>query len=225
VSVVVRDDLAEAHLLAWEHIAAPGSWWTGAERVELAGTALMAITDDDPVAPWIRVTSTGRLGHELVAPQAAHDAAYRLSRHAGTMTRDVYTAAADELGELPYVELCAIVSTVSAVAHFCRNIGVAVPPLKAPIGGRPTRNRPARLAQAQFNWVPVAEPADEVAAVVQAYTAVPGEQLNTWRMADAQYMPAEEMVDPDWSRRPGGLSRAQMELVAARLTRMRDCFY
>jgi hypothetical protein len=79
--------------------------------------------------------------------------------------------------------------------------------------------------RAQFNWVPVAEPADQAAAVVQAYTAVPGEQINTWRMADAQYMPQREMVNPDWSHRPGGLSRAQMELVAARLTRLRDCFY
>ncbi len=221
----MRDDLAEAHRLAWEHIATPGSWWSGAERVELAGTALMAIADDDPVAPWVGITSTGRLGDELVAPLAAHDIAYRLARHAGTMTGDVYRAAAGELGELPYVELCAIVSTVAAVAHFCRNIGVPVPPLSAPIGGRPTGSRPERLAQAQFNWVPVAEPADEVAAVVQAYTAVPDEQFNTWRMADAQYMPEPAMVNPDWSRRPGGLSRAQMELVAARLTRLRDCFY
>ena len=42
----------------------------------------------------------------------------------------MYRAAAGELGELPYVELCAIVSTVAAVAHFCRNIGVTVPPLQ-----------------------------------------------------------------------------------------------
>ena len=68
VSVVVRDDLAEAHRLAWEHIAAPGSWWSGAERVELAGTALLAIVDDDPLPPWVGVTSTGRIDHELVAP-------------------------------------------------------------------------------------------------------------------------------------------------------------
>ena len=222
---MVRDDLAEAHRLAWEHLAAPGSWWSGAERVELAATALMAITDADPLPPWVGVTSTGRLAPDLVAPREAHDVAYRLARHAGTMTGDVYRAVTGTLGELPYVELCAIVSTVAAVAHFCRNIGVPVPPLPAPIGGRPTGDQPERLEQARFNWVPVAEPADQVAAVVQAYTAVPGEQLNTWRMADAQYMPAAEMLDPAWSRRPGGLSRAQMELVAARLTRLRDCFY
>jgi len=225
VSVVVRKDLAEAHRLAWEHLAGPGSWWTGAQRVELACTALLAITDREPLPPWVGVTATGRLGTDLAAPALAHDLAYRLARHAGTMTVDTYRAAVAELGELPYIELCGIVSTVAAVAHFCRNIGMQVPPLPTPIDGDATGERPERLAQPQFNWVPVAEPADEVAAVVQAYTAVPGEHRNNWRMADAQYMPVAEMVKPDWSRRPGGLSRAQMELVAARLTRLRDCFY
>jgi hypothetical protein len=223
--VIVREDLADAHRLAWQHLASPGSWWSGAQRIELARTALLAIADPDPLPPWCPVTSTGRLAPDLAAPGVAHDLAYRLARHAGTMTSEVYRAAADELGELPYVELCAIVSTAAAVAHFCRNIGVAVPPLPAPVAGAPTGDRPERLAQPQFNWVPVEEPADEVAAVVQAYTAVPGEQRNTWRLAAAQYMPDLEMVHPDWCRREGGLSRAQMELVAARLTRLRDCFY
>ena len=221
----VRDDLADAHRLAWEHIAAPGTWWSGAERVELAGTALLAIADPDPPPPWVAITSTGRLHHDLIAPRAAHDAVYRITRHAGTITESVYRAAVGELGELPYVELCGISSTVAAVAHFCRNIGVPVPALPAPVEGEPTRTQPEHLDRARYNWVPVAAPADEVAAVVQAYTAVPDEQRNTWRMAAAQYMPADEMVDPDWRRRPGGLSRAQMELVAARLTKARDCFY
>jgi hypothetical protein len=225
MGVIVRDDLAEADRLAWEHIAAPGSWWTGAQRVQLACTALMAIADSDPVAPWVGVTSTGRLGSDLAAPITAHDFVYRLARHAGTITVDVYDVVSGEVGALPYVELCGIVSTVAAVAHFCRDIGVPVPPLPAPVEGEPTGARPDRVVQPRYNWVPVAEPADKVAAVVQAYTAVPGENLNNWRMAAAQYMPVDQMVHPDWQRRPGGLSRAQMELVAARLTRIRDCFY
>jgi hypothetical protein len=225
VTIAVRDDLAEAHRLAWEHVASPGSWWTGAERVELARTALLAIADPDPVQPWVGVTSTGRVSVELVAPARAHDFVYRLARHAGTITHDVYLATVEEVGELPYVELCGIVSSVAAVAHFNRNIGTPVAPLPAPVSGDPSGARPERLGQPRFNWVPVAEPVDEVAAVVQAYTAVPGEHANTWRMAAAQYMPAEEMVHPDWARRPGGLSRAQMELVAARLTLLRECFY
>ncbi len=225
MSVTVRDDLAEAHLLAREHLARPGSWWTAEQRLELAGTAIVALADAEPLPPWVGVSTTDRVARPLAAPAAAHDLAYRLARHAGTMTHDVYRATVADIGELPYVEVCAIVSTVAAVWHFSRNVGLPVAPLPRPVAGAPTHERPERLEQPQLNWVPVAAPADAVAAVVQAYTAVPGEQVNTWRMADAQYMPEADMVDPAWTRRPGGLSRAQMELVAARLTKLRDCFY
>src|ERR671913_244736 len=166
-----------------------------------------------------------RLAGERVAPTVAHDFAYRLARHAGTITRDVYDSVSREIGELPFVELCAVVSTVAAVWQFRRNIGAPMPPLPATEPGEPTGRRPAQLAEARLNWVPVAAPADQVAAVVQAYTGVPDEYANTWRMADAQYMPQEEMVDPAWSRRQGGLSRPPMEVVPARVTKLRECFY
>ena len=81
------------------------------------------------------------------------------------------------------------------------------------------------MVEAELNWVPVAAPADELAAVRQAYTAVPAEQANTWRLADAQYIPPDEMGLPDWSRGPGSLSRPQIELVASRVAQLRECFY
>ena len=100
-----------------------------------------------------------------------------------------------------------------------------MPALPEPAAGDPTGHRPEVVVAAELNWVPVAAPADEAAAVVQAYSAVPGEHENTWRMADAQYMPAAEMRQPDWTRRPGGLTRPQMELVAAKVAQLRECFY
>lgn len=224
-AAIVRQDLADAHALAWDHIARPGSWWTGAQRIELASTVLMAIEDVEPLPPWVAVSLSDRLPEGRVAPDAAHDAAYRIARHAGTMTADVYRHFADELGALSYVELCGIVSSVAAVAHFCRNIGAEVPPLPEPVAGEPTGDQPEQLAPAELNWVPVAAPADRTAAVVQAYTAVPGELENTWRMASAQYIPEDEMIHADWSRRPGGLTRPQTELVAARIAQLRECFY
>jgi len=223
--VAVRDDLAEAHRLAWEHVASPGSWWTGDQRVELAETVLLAIADDEPLPPWVGASTGDRLPTQRAAPDAAHDAAYRIARHAGTMTEDVFRRFADDLGELPYVELCAIVSSVAAVAHFCRNIGLETPPFPEPVDGDPTGERPDELAEADLNWVPVAAPADQTAAVVQAYTGVPGELVNTWRMSDAQYMPGHEMVHPDWMRRADGLTRPQVELVASRVSQLRECFY
>lgn len=221
---LIRDDLAEAHRLAWEHLASPGTWWTAAQRIELASTVKLAIDDDEPLPPWVGVTMSERLPGDRVAPDAAHDIAYRIGRHAGTITTGVSRAAMDELGDLPYVELCAIASSVGAVVHFCRNVGIDVPDFPAPADGEPSRTHP-ELATAELNWVPVAAPADQSAAVVQAYTAVPAEHANTWRMADAQYMPAAEMIHADWMRRPGGLTRPQTELVAARVAQLRECFY
>jgi hypothetical protein len=224
-TVTVRDDLAEAHRLAWDHVASPGSWWTGAQRVELATTILTALFEPEPLAPWVGPSVVDRLDADAVAPAAAHDFVYRLARHAGTITDDVHRSVADEVGELAFVELCALTSTVAAVAHFHRNVGLAVPPLPSPVEGEPTGLVADEVVEARLNWVPVAAPADQTAAVLQAYSAVPGEQANTWRMATAQYMPSHEMVHPDWSRSADGLSRSQMELVAARVAQLRECFY
>lgn len=223
----VREDLDEAHRLAWQHLAEPGPTLSGAQRIELARTVRLAIDDPDPSPPWVPASESGKghLAEPLTAPAAAHDLAYRIARHAGTMTADVHATASAALGDLGYVEVCAIVSTTAAVVHFHRNIGADLPPLPSPSDGDPTGVVADDIADAELNWVPVAAPADEVAAVVQAYSALPTELENTWRMAAAQYMPEDEMIHPDWMRRPGGLTRAQSELVAARVAQLRECFY
>lgn len=223
MTVTIRDDLVDAHRLAWEHVAATGTWWTGAQRVELAETILSALFDDDPLPPWESASAGGRAAADE-APAAAHDFVYRLARHGGTITDALHRTIADEVGELPFVELVALTSTVAAVAHFHRNVGAELAPLPEPAYGEPSRQHP-ELATAELNWVPVATPADQTAAVVQAYTGVPAELENTWRMASAQYIPNAEMIHADWSRSPDSLTRPQIELVAARVAQQRDCFY
>ncbi len=225
MSVDVRHDLAEAHRLAWDHVAAPGTWWSAAQRIEIATTVLTALFEPEPLPPWVGPSSAGRLPDDTEAPAVAHDFVYRLARHAGTVTDDVHRAVADEVGELAFVELCAITSTVAAVAHFHRNVGLPIPPFPDPIPGEPTRERPDEVVDAELNWVPVAAPADQTAAVRQAYSAVPAEQRNTWRMGAAQYMPPDEMGQADWMRSPDGLTRPQVELVASRVAQLRECFY
>ena len=89
--------------------------------------------------------------------------------------------------------------------------------------GAPTGHIADRLEEPELNWVPVAAPADQVASVVQALSALPGEWANLWQLAAAQYMSSEQMADQRWNR--GTLSRAQMELVAARISLVRECFF
>jgi hypothetical protein len=220
----VRLDLVVAHRQAWDALGRPGTWFTGHQRVELAATAVRAMCDEHALAPWI-VPSTvdGWLGDDLVTPSAAHDATYRIAAHAGTLSEPWYREMSGELGDLAYVEVVAIACTVAAVVAFRRAAGLEPWELPRPVDGEPSRLVPTDLVGATLNWVRVTSPADAVAAVVQAFTSVPDEHQRLWMLADAQYIPNLEMVDPRWTR--GTLSRPQMELVAARVSKLRECFF
>ena len=220
----VRRDLMLAHEQAVSALSAPGTWWTGAQRRELAATALLAITETQPVPPWVGVsTVANKLPANLTAPKIAHDAIYRISRHAATLTREWYEKVVAEIDPLAFVELCGIACTIASVGAFRRALNLPNLELGPVVAGEPRRSKPENLVTAQLNWVPVVGPADKEAAVVQAFTAVPETNRVIWAMADAQYIPDKEMVDPRWTR--GTLSRLQIELVATRVSQQRECFY
>jgi hypothetical protein len=226
---LVRPDLAAAHAEAWASLSRPGTWWSADARRALAVTAAHAMWSADAPPPWVPASGVaGALAPDALdhAPAAAHDAAVRLARHAATITRETYGRIRDALGALAYVELVGLVCTVAATISLRRTLGLPPrDPDPAPRGadGEPTRTDPPALAEATRNWVPVAAPADRAAAVVQALTAVPDAHRLLWRLAAAQYIPDDEMVDPRWTR--GTLTRVEMELVATRVSQRRECHY
>lgn len=223
-TVVVRADLQAAHAAVWADIGAAGSQWSGAQRRELAATVLAALDAGEPLPPWVAPSTVpGMLPDTPLAPAPAHDVVYRVARHAGTLTADWHRRMADRIGELAYVEAVALTCEVVAIWSFRRAAGLAPWELPAVRPGDPTGETAAELVQPELNWVPVAAPADQRAAVVQAFTALPTEHSRVWSLADVQYIPDLEMVDPRWTR--GTLSRPQMELVATRVAQIRDCFY
>ncbi len=155
---------------------------------------------------------------------------HRVARHAGTLTAEWHDRVVAELAAagvapagLAFVELVALTAQTSAIWSFRRAAGLSPWPLPQERPGAPTGRFAEALDAATLNWVPVAAPADQVASVVQAFTSLPEEHERTWALADAQYIPDAEMVDPHWTR--GTLTRPQMELVAARVAQLRECFF
>ena len=220
----VRQDLLVAHEQAIAALSEPGTWWTGAQRRELALTAQLAINASDPVAPWVGVsTVANKLPTKLTAPKIAHDAIYRIARHAATLTREWYEKIVAEINPFAFIELCGIACTVAPVTAFRRALGLPMLEIALAESGKPSQTKPTNIVDARLNWVPVVGPADNEAAVVQAFTAVPDTNRVIWAMADAQYIPDKEMSDPNWTR--GTLSRVQIELVATRVSQQRECFY
>jgi len=211
--MIVRDDLVEAHRVSLAHVASPGARLTAARRVQIAEVARDAYLAVEPSPPWVRPFGDPAL-----------DVAYRIARHAGTITEQWYEQIVTEgMHPLDWVEIVGVVIATIPPVAFARAAGVALPGLPAPIEGEPTGREAAELAPAKLNWVPVAAPADKVASVVQALSALPDEWNNLWRLAGAQYMSDRQMDDPLWNR--GTLSRPQMELVAGRLSLIRECFF
>jgi len=211
--MIVRDDLVEAHRVSLAHVASPGARLTAARRVQIAEVARDAYLAVEPSPPWVRPFGDPAL-----------DVAYRIARHAGTITEQWYEQIITEgMHPLDWVEIVGVVIATIPPVAFARAAGVALPGLPAPIEGEPTGREAAELAPAKLNWVPVAAPADKVASVVQALSALPDEWNNLWRLAGAQYMSDRQMDDPLWNR--GTLSRPQMELVAGRLSLIRECFF
>ena len=225
--LTIRPDLLAAQAAAWRQVTSPGASFGGGERSAIAAVALAALDDPAPLPPWVSPTQAGRtlpgVPAEPALPALVVDATYRIARHASSLSEDWYhDVIARGLAPIAYVELVGIVSAVAAVDGFYRAAGLPRPPLPAITEGEPHRQHP-HVEKATLNWVPVAAPADRTASVVQALSALPDEYDNMWRLAESQYMSNEQMDDPRWTR--GTLSRPQMELVAGRLSLIRECFF
>lgn len=218
----VREDLSNAHAAWLDHVASPGTWWDGGQRVAFVEALWEALDDTDPPPPWAATPAPA----SSPLPATAHAVAARLARHAATTSEEWYRDVLTDLGEGPpaFVELVALAATGCAVGTFGPALGLRRPRVPSPRPGTPSRTAP-HLVDATMNWVPVSSPADEQPAVVQALTAVPAEWAMLWRLAGAQYMSLADMEHLDWQRPGSPLQRRHLELVAARLSIVRQCFY
>ena len=217
--VPVRGDVATALRRSWAHIGRSGTWWAGPERVTIAALARAErIQRTQP--PWSRDRST-----PLPAPLPAKavEAARMIGADPTHLDRDWAEGIIAELGDAPYVELVSVVVTTVAADAFCEAMGTGHEPLPEPEPGEPTRERPDGMGDIGA-WVPVQVVDWNRANVARALSLVPEGVRTFFRMVAAMYSGTatdfERMV---WDHRP--LSRPQVELLAARVSALNQCFY
>ena len=235
----VRDDLAAAHARAWQRLARPGTWWTGAERVAIA-----AETRHAPTCPLCRARrealapsgADGAHAGATTLPAPAIEAIHRIRTDPARLTRrwlDGVVAAGLDVER--YVELVGVVACTVAVDTFARGLGLAPLPLPAPIDGAPTRRRPAgaKLGEA---WVPWLAPEDArgaeadlypfdrpAANIYKALSLVPDAVRGFFDLVETQYLPGAVMRD--FTREYRAITHAQIELLAARVSALNQCLY
>lgn len=238
-SVPVREDLPAAHRRAWQRLAQAGNWWTGTERVAIAAEVRNAWqcrlckARKSALSPY---TITGMHDSVSPLPEAAIDVIHRVVTDSGRLTQSWFqkTLASGEITDAQYVEIIDVVVTVVSIDSFCRGIGVPLHPLPEPEAGEPSRYRPAR-AQREEAWVPMIpvegatgaeadlwDPTGRVGNVIRAMSLVPDAVRQLMDLSVAHYVPRDRLMDFTWRR---SLSRAQMELIAGRVSALRGCFY
>ena len=239
--VPVRDDLVAAHRNQWTRLARPGVWWTGAQRVAIAGEVRGAATCElcqkrrGSLSPY--TVEGEHEGNELL-PAAAVDVVHRVTTDPGRLTKAWFDGVLSAgFSAEQYVEVIGVLVTVFSIDSFCRGIGVSVHPLPDPVAGEPSAYRPA-AARMEKAWVPMLPngrtrgpeadlwgemPGGQTGNVVRALSLVPDEVRGLKELSAAHYMTSTEMMDLGRTRR--SLDRPQIELTAGRVSALRGCFY
>ncbi len=216
--VPVRGDLTAALRRSWADIGRPGAWWKGPERVAIAALARAErIRRNEP--PWSRDRGEPRTR----LPEKAIEAARKIGADPTHLDRDWAEAAITELGDARYVELASVVVTTVAADAFCEAMGIEHETLPEPEAGEPSRERPDNMGDIGA-WVPVQVIDWQRANVARALSLVPEGVRTFFRMVAAMYSgTATDFNEMVWDHRP--MSRPQVELLAARVSALNQCFY
>ncbi len=233
----IRDDLVAGHRRAWERLAHPGTWLDGAERVAVAMEVRAALGCTLCRARRAALSPYAVAGNHDSASglaPALTDAIHRITTDAGRITRKlVDDLAAAGIDDATYVEAIGIVTQVLSIDACHRALGLPLEPLPEPVPGAPRRRRPTAAA-AEGAFVPMVkagrlDPEDRdlyggrvTGNVIRALSLVPAEVRALRDLSAAQYLDETEMRRLGSSR---ALDRAQIELVAGRLSALRECFY
>jgi alkylhydroperoxidase family enzyme len=236
----VRDDIPEAFRQTWQHIAAPSSGWDGAQRVAIARECRQAWDCE------LCIERKSALSHSMVQgqhhdtdllPSAAVDAVHRITTDPARVTEDWFKQLLSAgLTDSQYVEIIGIVGTVTSVDTFCSALGLPLESLPEPQPGEPTGYRPDRLKHGG-TWLPMLMETDlpkpekdlyhgsKVGAnVLRCLSLVPSEVRNLQRISKAMYLRDRDVKN---FKATGGraISRNQIELIAARVSLVNECFY
>jgi hypothetical protein len=186
----------------WERMRHPGTWFTGEERVALAASARGDQNDDAP----------------------AHEAARAIHDHPAEITREWLSTLEDRgLTPAEYVEVLGIVAQLRAIDTFLFGLGGGQRPLPDPADGQPTRVV-VDDTTIDGGWVPTVGPAfpPSVLSSVAAENEAMHDLHENFYLAPAA---GEGYTMANLHAVRDGLSRSQMEFVAARTSLINDCFF
>ena len=133
-----------------------------------------------------------------------------------------------------YVEMLSVVTQVLVVDDFCLALGLPLQPLPNPESGPVAHERPASAVKGNtfVPWIPPAAAEENdlfgsgpIVNMYRAMSLVPDAVRAAQDLMTVHYMPYQQVpryTDADHQR---AIDKSQMEVVAARVSFLNDCFY
>ncbi len=236
----IRQDLSDAHNRYWKKLAAPGSWLTGAERVAVAQEVRQAAS--------CKLCEQRKKALSPYQVDGAHDTAsslsdtvievmHRVITDPGRLTKTWFDGIMQQgLSAEKYIEVLGTLVCVLSIDEFCRGLDLPLNDLPEPEAGEADNYRPSKLREdGDGAWIPVLPNTvdsgpesdlweDRTGYVIRALSLVPNEVRYMLDLLDAHYVDNKQIWNVTGSPR-GTLTRAQMEVVAIRVSALNGCFY
>lgn len=233
-------ELVEAHRRAWHRLAAPGSWWTGAERVAIAAESRAARSCSvcaEAKAALSPNAVRGVHGEDPKLSCQVRGVIHRIISDPNRLSKAWFDSVVPAaLSAELYVELLGVLTQVLSIDTVHLALGTDLEPLPVALPGDPDRRRPSQAAD-EGAWVAmIAENklgkdladlyggAPITGNVLRALSLVPNEVRALRDLGAAHYVPDTDVINI-YAGKGGVLSRPQVELIAARVSSINECFY
>lgn len=230
----VRAAIAAAHEETLKSFTAPGTWFSGAERAQIVTTARQARIE----AGLQEASDETNEFAEL--PNAVSSLARQVATDTKALTADFFEDSLDAgLTDCEYVETVGLVARSLSVDIFARGIGVDLRALPSVQQGEPSRMRPATATheKAWADTVPGGSAGGDEAVYIygtdqpeaapfiyRSLSLVPDEAKGLVALGAAQYLEIQDFMNLDFSYDPQ-ITRAEVEVVAGRVSAINQCFY
>jgi hypothetical protein len=223
----VAEGYGKVHARVWAGIGSCGTWWTGPQRVAIVAHVRGARNCElcqrrrSEVSPEALPGDHdgGNTQAELISAGAI-EAVHRITTDPGRLTRAFVQATCADIGEEAYVELAALVATAVAIDGFAEALGADLRALPQPGGGEPSCRRPDGMGDVGAF---VSQALDKrLANVSRAASLVPDTAALWQEVVSQHYSRGAEFAEAVWQR---PLSRPQVEVVAATVSQLNQCFY
>jgi hypothetical protein len=232
-----RSDLANALANTCTELGSPGAWLDGSQRLAVAAEARNAWACDlcrrrkEALSPY-RIE--GNHEHISNLPGSWVEVVHRVVTDSGRITRAWYDSViGEDLGEDEFIEVLSIACITTGIDTFARGIGAGSMMLSPCESSKPHCKRPegTRLGP---GWAQTIAPEDAGPELENFYdlgpfyirralTLVPDEANRFWNLMNVLYLP-----DPGadgLGKVERGITRPQIEFLAARVSSLLGCYY